>query len=248
MDVLLMRFDAPMMSFGAPIVDNRGEIQPFPALSMITGLVGNALGFDHAEFERLERLQERLSYASRQDRRGERIEDYQTVDLGKDYMSDDRAWTTDGKLEQRAGASGGATHIRRRDYWAGAIHTVALTLEPHDAGPTLDEIGEAIRRPERPLFIGRKTCLPAGELYLDTVEAPSLRDSLRRAPLPEEVAARADADSVTLPAWRPVTPDADDADARPVTDRRDWKNQIHVGERWIGRERLEIEIPEDDDE
>ena len=70
MDVLILRFDAPLMSFGAPIVDNQGEIQPYPALSMMTGLLGNALGFDHSEFDRLERLQERLRYASRQDRRG----------------------------------------------------------------------------------------------------------------------------------------------------------------------------------
>ncbi len=248
MDVLLLRFDAPMMSFGAPIIDNRGEIQPFPALSMITGLVGNALGFEHREFDRLQRLQERISYASRQDRRGERIEDYQTVDLGKDYMSDDRAWTTDGKLEKRAGAAGKETHIRHREYWAGAIHTVAVHLDAPEASPTLDDIGEALREPERPLFIGRKTCLPAGELFAGLTDAPSLRDALLDAPLPDEVEEAADTDTLDLPAWRPVEPDADDPRAHPVTDRRDWKNQIHTGERWIARDTLEIELTEDDHE
>ncbi|MFB6263814.1 MAG: type I-E CRISPR-associated protein Cas5/CasD, partial [Bradymonadaceae bacterium] len=147
MEVLLIRFDAPLMSFGGAIVDNRGEIRPYPALSMMTGMIGNALGFEHREFDRLERLQSRIRHASRQDRRGERIEDYQTVDLGQDFMDDSRAWTTDGKLEERGGASGGGTHIRRRDYWADAIHTVALTLKPSDASPTLGDVAGALEMP-----------------------------------------------------------------------------------------------------
>ena len=237
MDVLLLRFDAPLMSFGAPIVDNQGEIQPYPALSMMTGLLGNALGFDHSEFGRLERLQERLRYASRQDRRGRRIEDYQTVDLSKPYMDDDRAWTTYGQTESRAGGSAsGGTHIRHRDYWADAVHTVAVTLnDPADA-PTLDDLAAAVQHPVRPLFLGRKPCLPADSLFADRMQADSLPDALVHAPLH----ARAD-DGPTFSAWWPTHPDADDpsnealdVDLRePVTDRRDWKNQIHVGERWI---------------
>jgi CRISPR system Cascade subunit CasD len=237
MDVLLLRFDAPLMSFGAPIVDNQGEIQPYPALSMMTGLLGNALGFDHSEFGRLERLQERLRYASRQDRRGRRIEDYQTVDLSKPYMDDDRAWTTYGQTESRAGGSAsGGTHIRHRDYWADAVHTVAVTLNDPGDAPTLDDLAAAVQHPVRPLFLGRKPCLPADSLFADRMQADSLPDALVHAPLH----ARAD-DGPTFSAWWPTHPDADDpsnealdVDLRePVTDRRDWKNQIHVGERWI---------------
>ena len=237
MDVLLLCFDAPLMSFGAPIVDNQGEIQPYPALSMMTGLLGNALGVDHSEFDRLERLQERLRYASRQDRRGRRIEDYQTVDLSKPYMDDDRAWTTYGHTESRAGGSASdGTHIRHRDYWADAIHTVAVTLDAPDEPPTLDDLTAAVQHPARPLFLGRKPCLPADALFADRLQADSLPEALVQAPLH----ARAD-DGPTFSAWWPTHPDADapsddhfDVDLRePVTDRRDWKNQIHVGERWI---------------
>jgi CRISPR system Cascade subunit CasD len=248
MKFLSMRFDAPMISFGAPIVDNRGEIQPYPALSMITGLIGNALGFEHREFDRLQNLQERLAYGSRQDRRGERIEDYQTVDLGADYMSDDLAWTTDGTLEERAGASGDATHIRHREYWADAIHTVAVTLERPGESPTLDDVGDALRMPERPLFVGRKTCLPARGLYLGRTEVDGWHEALREAPVPDRVADDADGSTVEMPIWRPVEPDADLMRAKPVTDRRDWENQIHVGERWIARDTLEISLTEGDDE
>lgn len=242
MEVIIARFDAPLMSFGAPIVDNYGDIQPFPAMSMITGLIGNALGYDHSEFDRLQRLQERLRYASRQDRRGERIEDYQTVDLGQEHMQGDRAWTTDGKLEESGGASGDATHIRYRDYWADAIHTVALTVDPPDESPRLDTIAKALTEPERPLFIGRKTCLPAGDLYVETIDTDSLRSALKRAPVPERVRDASEDDVVRMKAWRPTNPNPDDErlQTKPVTDRRDWKNQIHVGERWIASEVLEI--------
>jgi CRISPR system Cascade subunit CasD len=238
MDVLLLRFDAPLMSFGAPIVDNQGEIQPYPALSMMTGLLGNALGVDHSEFERLERLQERLRYASRQDRRGRQIQDYQTVDLSKPYMDDDRAWTTYDHRESRAGGSAsGGTHIRYRDYWADAVHTVAVTLDDPSESPTLDDLERAVKHPARPLFLGRKPCLPADPLFVDRLQTDSLPDALVHAPLH----ARAD-DGPTYSAWWPTAPNADepadddplDEDLRkPVTDRRDWKNQIHVGERWI---------------
>jgi CRISPR system Cascade subunit CasD len=238
MNVLLLRFDAPLMSFGAPIVDNQGEIQPYPALSMMTGLLGNALGVDHSEFDRLERLQERLRYGSRQDRRGRQIQDYQTVDLSKPYMDDDRAWTTYGHRESRAGGSAsGGTHIRYRDYWADAVHTVAATLDPPDESPTLDDLESAVKHPARPLFLGRKPCLPADSLFAGRMQVDTLPDALVQAPLHDRAA-----DGPTYPAWWPTHPDAKgpsdesplDEDLRePVTDRRDWQNQIHVGERWI---------------
>ena len=238
MNVLLLRFDAPLMSFGAPIVDNQGEIQPYPALSMMTGLLGNALGVDHSEFDRLDRLQERLRYGSRQDRRGRQIQDYQTVDLSKPYMDDDRAWTTYHHRESRAGGSAsGGTHIRYRDYWADAVHTVAATLDPPDESPTLDDLESAVKHPARPLFLGRKPCLPADSLFAGRMQVDTLPDALVQAPLHDRAA-----DGPTYPAWWPTHPDAKgpsdesplDEDLRePVTDRRDWQNQIHVGERWI---------------
>lgn len=251
MDILLLRFEAPLMSFGAPIVDRHGVIQPYPALSMMTGLLGNALGYDHAEAERLERLQERLRYAVRQDRSGRQIQDYQTVDLSKPYMQDDRAWTTRGQLEKRKGGSASTgTHIRLRDYWADAIYTIALTLDPPDDAPTLDALAEATQRPARPLFVGRKTCLPSAPLYAGRTQAGDLVAALRRAKLP----ARADADDDTYRAWWPAPPDDEapqeetvNEDLRkPVTDRRDWENQIHVGERWVAVGDIEVTANDED--
>jgi len=231
MDFLVLRFDAPLMSFGAPVVDRHGVIQPYPALSMIAGMIANALGNDHADFARIDRLQKRLRYASREDRRGKQIRDYQTVDLGQSFMRDDRAWTTTGALQRRAGgAAATGTHIRLRDYWAGAIHTVVITLEPPDESPTLDEVADALQYPERPLFIGRKTCLPGAPIYAGRMQAEDLLDALRRASLADE----ADQGPGYRAWWPSKSDDARPADMRqPVIDARDWENQIHVGERWI---------------
>jgi CRISPR system Cascade subunit CasD len=245
MDILLLRFEAPLISFGAPIVDRYGTVQPYPALSMLAGMLGNALGYSHAQTDRLQRLQQRLRCASRRDRAGRRIRDYQIVDLNQPFMRDDRAWTTHGSLQLREGGDApkwrkgkGNYHQRLRDYWADSAHTIALTLAPRDEDPTVERLTEALRRPERPLFIGRKTCLPAAPLFLGRVETENLVEALRTAPLAEEP------DSAErLTAWWPAeTPGAEGA--RPVTDRRDWKNQIHVGERWITSGEIDIETKE----
>ncbi len=230
------------MSFGAPMVDYRGVIQPYPALSMLCGMLGNALGYHHRETDRLQRLQERIRYACRRDAPGRRLRDYQTVDLGQEFMRDDHAWTTRGELERRKGGSASTgTHIRLRDYWADAACTVALSLEPPEERPRLEELEHALHRPERPLFIGRKCCLPAARLLMGRTEEPRLTDALRSAPLPEWAEGRSQAD-----AWWPSRPDAEEPEAmqRPVTDARDWANQIHVGERWIAQGKIQLNTRE----
>lgn len=239
MDVLILRLDAPIISFGAPIIDRHGKVQSYPALSMIAGMLGNALGYDHGDFDKLESLQTRLRYASRQDRAGQEIRDYQTVDLSQEFMLDQNAWTTQGWLDKRKGGSSSkGTHIRLRDYRADSVHTVVITLDPSDEKPTIEELQQALQFPERPLFIGRKTCLPAHPLFLKQMECDSLTEALQKAPLSN----RADQRD-RFPAWWPVDEDKDQPKAdmeQPVTDCRDWKNQIHVGERWIAHGEIEI--------
>ena len=51
--------------------------------------------------------------------------------------------------------------------------TVALRLEPDGEEPTLDDLAQALQEPARPLFIGRKPCLPSTPLYRETVDAGS---------------------------------------------------------------------------
>jgi CRISPR system Cascade subunit CasD len=223
MTISILRLEAPMMSFGAPIVSEEGLIQPYPALSMMTGLLANALGYDRREAGKHERLQAAISYAARADVPGEKIVDYQTVDLGSDHMlahgskKKSVAWTTWGRLDQRAGgAASQGTAQRKREYWADALCTVAL----HVDGMPAEEIKSGLTRPERPLFIGRKTCLPSGRIFRCVVDAPSPRDALK---MEETVPEDAPPGRI----WY------ESEGGMPVTDARDWTNQIHVGERRV---------------
>lgn len=230
-EVLLLRFDAPLMSFGDVQVDERGVSAEFPGRSLLTGLLGNALGWSHAEADRLNLLQSRLQHAVRRDRAGELLVDYQTVDLGQPFL--ERGWTTRGAPAKRAGGSArSGTHIRHRHYWADAVFTVAVTLDPEEGEPDLDECAQALRQPERPLFLGRKACLPAAPLVVTKTRSPSVR----RALLTTRLSPRADSEEGRFSFWWPADGAQADVSGKhriPVHDERDWNNQIHVGRRFM---------------
>jgi CRISPR system Cascade subunit CasD len=256
LDVLLLRFDAPLMSFGGVKVDERGVTEDAPGLSLLTGLVANALGWEHGDADRLERLQQRLRLAVRRDRAGVLLEDFQTVDLGQDFLRG--GWTTRHVPEARGGASGHSTHIRRRQYRADAVFTVAVALDPATEEPTLAAVEAALREPERPLFLGRKPCLPSASLVLGRTTAASLQAAVTAAPLPRKPGwtaesrsagpePRTDAENGRLAVWWPEDdappPAAGAGDRRPVYDLRDWANQVHVGRRFVYRGT--VAIPEE---
>src|SRR5690606_15704824 len=99
------------------------------------------------------------------------------------------------------------------------VYTVALTLVPPDATPTVHDIRAALAAPERPLFIARKPCIPAAPIALDIAEAPTLREALEHA---ERISPER-ADPEPFPAWWPDG-DGDDGEGvpLPVVDERDW--------------------------
>ena len=104
------------------------------------------------------------------------VTDFQTAQLAKN----DHNWTTRGNPEGRHGGPGTylGPHLRWRDYTADKRVTVALRLENEDESPTLDELAAALRRPARPLFLGRKSCLPARPLFEGFAEVTDLLDAL----------------------------------------------------------------------
>ena len=60
--------------------------------------------------------------------------------------------------------------------------TVALRLEPARADPPLSDLAAALQEPMRPLFIGRKACLPAAPLYGGFAEGESALAALLATP------------------------------------------------------------------
>lgn len=226
MECLLLRFDAPLMSFGGTIVDQLNPVDRFPGRSLLTGLIGNALGWDHSDTPLLARLQERLRHAARWDAEPERIIDYHTVDLGQAFLQD-TGWTTRGRREDRgSGAATSGTHQRYRHYWANGCATLSVTLRDETGeSPNLTDVEHALRRPARPLFLGRKTCMPATPILIGRRSASSLRAALQAEPL-AEIGARTRPRTITA-CW-PID-EGTGGQETAVADLRDWRNNVHRG-------------------
>lgn len=232
MRAIVLRLDALMMSFGGVIVDRHGVIERFPGTAMLTGLIGNALGWRHHDSTRLQELQERIEYAARWDVVPQKMIDYHTVDLSQRKMRDP-GWTTRGVPEHRGG--GGAarfgTHQRSRHYWTDGLMTVALSLKP--GTPTLDDVLAALQRPARPIFIGRKTCLPSRPLLdpaTPVFEGENLVSILNAVPLWNRAGETVSSRKVEA-CWPAELGMRGRGDVRQVFDLRDWPNQIPAGSR-----------------
>lgn len=223
----MLRLEAPLMSFGGVLVDQHNSTDRFPGRAMVTGLIANALGWNHCDFEMLNGLQRRVAYAARWDVSPHLLRDYHTVDLGQPHLREG-GWTTHGHPEHREGGAAArfGTHQRYRHYWADGVLTMALTLD--DGDPGLDLVYEAFLRPARPLFFGRKCCLPSAPVALGVRSAAGLLVALQAEPAHP----RAGSEPAVMDAcWPPGEADMEvETRQRHLrTDDRDWSNQVHVG-------------------
>lgn len=221
---LVLRLAAPLIAFGGEAIDNRGVIRDFPALSMVTGLLANAIGLDRGDDQHHNRLQQRLRMGTVLEPGAHRLQDFQTAQLAKS----DRGWTTWGTPEGRDG--GAATylgpHLRYRDYHADLSGWVALRLEPAEETPTLEEIATALDRPARPLFIGRKPCLPTGRLVQGWQESTGVLAALQAI-----VDQQSDGGEQ---GWRAQWPDGEGSlsggeQLLDLCDERNWTSGVHGG-------------------
>jgi CRISPR system Cascade subunit CasD len=238
MRILLLRFDALLMSFGGVMVDQNGPTDRFPGRSLLAGLFGNALGYRHQDADALTALQSGLEYAARWDVNPEPLLDYHTVDLGQPKMCSP-GWTTRGYSEHRAGGTAKfGTHERYRHYWANGIMTLAVSMAQSSPVKT-ETLADALREPARPLFIGRKTCLPSAPLFLGIMDAPDLLAGLLYTPLAKRpctpVQRRVEA------CWPAMLGPGDRSREVVVYDCRDWSNQIHAGQRLRCEGLIEVE-------
>ena len=141
---------------------------------MLTGLFANALGWHWSDRTTHQSLQDRLVFAVRIERYADLLTDVQNAQLSKS----DKAWTTAGAPEGRGGASYAAPHRRSRDYLADQSTLVVLRLAPADGSPTLEQLADSLDYPSRPLYIGRKPCLPSCRLMSGWVTAETAHAAL----------------------------------------------------------------------
>jgi CRISPR system Cascade subunit CasD len=215
---LHLRLAGPLLAFGGVAIDHVGPTRNFPSASMLTGLLANALGWRREQAERHQALQDRLIFGALTAQQGRLLTDTQNAKLEKS----DRGWTTWGEPEGRAGATYDSPHRRRRDYLADHDCRVALRLGPGD-GPSLADLAAALDRPARPLFIGRKPCLPAVPILAGWLEGATARAALATL-------------GISGPALWPADQGETDqmtAHRQELADLRNWPSGLHGGTRIV---------------
>ena len=243
---LILRLEAPLVSFGGVAIDHIGVTRDFPAASMLTGMIANALGWDRMDWRNHQALQDHLVFASRIDREdpASALTDIQNVQIS----AEDRGWTTGTKPERRGGSKEtyDSPYRRKRDYFADAAVTIALrffagNIEAGNQEPdlSLDSLAGALMRPKRPIFLGRKTCLPSAPVLHRDESAPTAYEALALVPA-------ADGAKGSLRCCWPMGegPETGSSVLRivDVADLRNWRTGLHGGSRcviegtihWIG--------------
>ena len=228
---LIIRLQAPMMSFGTVAVDNHRPSSDMPDLSMLTGVLARALGWNRPEHHPLiQRLQNRVSYAARAERLNHdgnaSLIDYQSADLPRTEV----AWTTTGRPDTRAGADSPNTfkYIRYAEYRTDLRVTVALELIPADDEPRLQDLAHALQFPKGVMFIGRKNCLPTHHIFRSILQAENTLDALHQTP-----SISPDPDDPVLWSGDIQHPSTTLLQTLTVPDIRDWANGIHTGRRTV---------------
>jgi len=227
-EFLILRLDAPLMSFGGVKVNSHANTERFPSVSMITGLLANALGLSYHDTQAMQLLQDNLAIAARWDVKPQRMKDYQTVDLGSAKMAQP-GWTTRGIKEHRDGGHKVkfGTEQRYVHYWENGVATVAVALNEAAAGYPIEELEAALRQPARPLFLGRKTCLPAAPVFLCTTESDDIVSALKSIDLD----ARSD-NATCLSCWPEELGELTaQCSLSSITGGRNWKNRLPLASR-----------------
>ena len=151
MSTLLLCLAGPMQSWGTDSKFDVRRTQREPSKSGVIGLVAAALGISRQDRNALNTLAS-LRFGVRVDREGTVIRDYHTAHPEK-----------------------GSSYVTHRYYLADAAFAAGLESEDDEL---LNKIGKALQAPAFPLYLGRRSCPPAGRIFLGISPKP-LEDALR---------------------------------------------------------------------
>lgn len=153
MSTLLLRLAAPLMSWGLDAKFERRTTETAPTKSAIIGLLSCALGY-RREDEAIARLGKSLRYGVRVDQEGQLLRDFHTAKSTK------------------------TSYVTNRYYLSDAVMLVALEGEE----ALLEQLAEALRHPAFPLYLGRRSCPPEGNVFHQIAYGVSLEEALRQTP------------------------------------------------------------------
>lgn len=214
--IALLRFEAPLMSFGGVRIDAYDRAGLIPTPSLVTGLFGAALGIPRRNASTLQAMQDSIQVAVAVERSGRVMKDYQTADLSKPYMVGPM-WTVEGRPVERAGSEITSTRQQWRQYIADGA--VVASVEIGNGFPvTIEALETAMLEPKHPLFIGRANCPPSGMIWQGSDTGDMLESLSRMVGKAEEY---------VLPAAI-YPPEMGDL-LLTVVSRKDWRTGQHTG-------------------
>ncbi|GAA5056272.1 CRISPR system Cascade subunit CasD [Thermocatellispora tengchongensis] len=162
MTALLLILDAPMQSWGVRSRFTVRDTATEPSKSGVVGLLAAALGIPRDADDRIRALAT-LRMGVRVDREGVLAEDYHTaqgVIRAREKPFRDRK---DGLPPTPAMRSTLSAVVSRRAYLSDAVFLVALEepQSPSHLLPALPELHTVLRSPHWPLYLGRRSFVPA---------------------------------------------------------------------------------------
>jgi CRISPR system Cascade subunit CasD len=178
-DFFTMRLAAPIVSLSGPRIDTASDSLPIPTRSMITGIIGAALGLGYDQPTLLQQVQDTMRLAAVVHREGRVLRDYQAVRMGLPHMIGPMWWYDGSRLGimEREGGDPERTIIGDRpltcDYDA-TIVVELLTGAPFSA----DQILSALRAPAHPLCVGQRSCIPSRPIAGNVLNVQSLEDGV----------------------------------------------------------------------
>jgi CRISPR system Cascade subunit CasD len=169
MSTLLLRLVAPLQSWGSDSKFDRRNTWRSPSKSGVVGLCAAALGIRRDDKERIKELA-MLKFGVRIDRPGKLIKDF--------HMAHYEAfWDMGDRSRINRGAKSGSAYLTNRYYLSDAAFLAGF--EGNEG--LLEEIDAAIRAPMFPLFLGRRSCPPEGQVALG-IKPIGLRKALETEP------------------------------------------------------------------
>ena len=165
---VVMLFAGPLQSWGgpAPGIYER-PTDAMPSLSAVVGIIANALG--RGRHDPIDDLANGATLAVRADRPGTLLNDFHTVGTAGRYA-----------LAAESGRQLSNPVVTNRRYLSDAAFLAVY--EPPNDGVNADDVFSALLNPARPLYFGRRSCIPSERIPVCVTDQPA-DDILRSASL-----------------------------------------------------------------
>ena len=167
-NTLFLRLEGPLQSWGERARWTVRDSAPEPTKSGVVGLLACALGLQADQD--IQALSRQVRIGVRCDCPGSMVRDYHTVVGG--------VLNAEGQIKKTASTGEIETVVSERYYLADASFLVAVQGAP----ALIARLADAVRHPHWPIYLGRKSCVPAQPLFAGLGDYPTLLDALQAAP------------------------------------------------------------------